>query len=105
MVPNFFHISGPVLLLAIVSALLVTGEDLTIPIYSYESHPLHTLPQFSAMRPSPVIMKKYTHFSTDGSKTTAKSVFAPQKAHYKNCLLYTSPSPRDGATSRMPSSA
>ena len=23
----------------------------------------------------------------------------------KNCLLYTSPSPRDGATSRMPSSA
>ena len=22
-----------------------------------------------------------------------------------NCLLYTSPSPRDGATSRMPSSA
>ena len=24
---------------------------------------------------------------------------------YDNCLLYTSPSPRDGATSRMPSSA
>ena len=24
---------------------------------------------------------------------------------YKYCLLYTSPSPRDGATSRMPSSA
>ena len=24
---------------------------------------------------------------------------------YKHCLLYTSPSPRDGATSRMPSSA
>lgn len=83
MVPNFFLISGPVLLLAIVSAFLVTGEELTIPLYSYESHPLHTLPQFSAMRPSPVVMKKYTHFSTDGSKTTAKSVFAPQKAHYE----------------------
>ena len=26
-------------------------------------------------------------------------------AKYWNCLLYTSPSPRDGATSRMPSSA
>ena len=26
-------------------------------------------------------------------------------AKYKTCLLYTSPSPRDGATSRMPSSA
>ena len=24
---------------------------------------------------------------------------------FKTCLLYTSPSPRDGATSRMPSSA
>ena len=26
-------------------------------------------------------------------------------ALYKNCLLYTSPSPRDGLLSRMPSSA
>ena len=25
--------------------------------------------------------------------------------YYYDCLLYTSPSPRDGATSRMPSSA
>ena len=25
--------------------------------------------------------------------------------HIRNCLLYTSPSPRDGFTSRMPSSA
>ena len=25
--------------------------------------------------------------------------------HFKNCLLYTSPSPRDGLLSRMPSSA
>eukprot|EP00831_Metopus_contortus_P047238 TRINITY_DN38078_c0_g1_i2.p2 TRINITY_DN38078_c0_g1~~TRINITY_DN38078_c0_g1_i2.p2 ORF type:complete len:190 (-),score=43.58 TRINITY_DN38078_c0_g1_i2:85-654(-) len=28
-----------------------------------------------------------------------------QEAKYKNCLLYTSPSPRDLSTSRMPSSA
>ena len=27
------------------------------------------------------------------------------KQHYKNCLLYTSPSPRDATLSRMPSSA
>ena len=26
-------------------------------------------------------------------------------AHFKDCLLYTSPSPRDLSTSRMPSSA
>ena len=29
----------------------------------------------------------------------------PNKQHYKSCLLYTSPSPRDLSTSRMPSSA
>ena len=28
-----------------------------------------------------------------------------EKGMSKGCLLYTSPSPRDGATSRMPSSA
>ena len=27
------------------------------------------------------------------------------QAEYKNCLLYTSPSPRDATLSRMPSSA
>eukprot|EP00831_Metopus_contortus_P061263 TRINITY_DN53105_c0_g1_i1.p4 TRINITY_DN53105_c0_g1~~TRINITY_DN53105_c0_g1_i1.p4 ORF type:complete len:109 (+),score=20.82 TRINITY_DN53105_c0_g1_i1:119-445(+) len=30
---------------------------------------------------------------------------AGRHAHAKNCLLYTSPSPRDLSTSRMPSSA
>ena len=29
----------------------------------------------------------------------------PNPGQYYGCLLYTSPSPRDGATSRMPSSA
>ena len=29
----------------------------------------------------------------------------PSSTHNKNCLLYTSPSPRDGLLSRMPSSA
>ena len=32
-------------------------------------------------------------------------VFNPDYALYNNCLLYTSPSPRDLSTSRMPSSA
>ena len=34
--------------------------------------------------------------------TNGWTVFAHQ---FSSCLLYTSPSPRDGATSRMPSSA
>ena len=32
-------------------------------------------------------------------------VILPNHYHCLVCLLYTSPSPRDGATSRMPSSA
>ena len=30
---------------------------------------------------------------------------APRSSHWSTCLLYTSPSPRDGLLSRMPSSA
>ena len=33
------------------------------------------------------------------------NVPGPKSTHYWNCLLYTSPSPRDGLLSRMPSSA
>ena len=32
-------------------------------------------------------------------------IIVDEATHYKNCLLYTSPSPRDGLLSRMPSSA
>ena len=41
------------------------------------------------------------------SKQVGFSVFknAAENAIYKICLLYTSPSPRDGLLSRMPSSA
>ena len=41
------------------------------------------------------------------SKQVGFSVFknAAENALYKICLLYTSPSPRDGLLSRMPSSA
>ena len=41
-------------------------------------------------------------FHKDGSVN--ESFILNNKA-YNGCLLYTSPSPRDGATSRMPSSA
>ena len=53
-----------------------------------------------------------THFHADfvsghltlAKKTGAKIIFGPN-ANTKFCLLYTSPSPRDQLTSRMPSSA
>ena len=34
-----------------------------------------------------------------------KMTFMEQRKRYRNCLLYTSPSPRDAESSRMPSSA
>eukprot|EP01016_Furgasonia_blochmanni_P046556 TRINITY_DN6728_c0_g1_i7.p2 TRINITY_DN6728_c0_g1~~TRINITY_DN6728_c0_g1_i7.p2 ORF type:complete len:134 (+),score=39.52 TRINITY_DN6728_c0_g1_i7:724-1125(+) len=37
--------------------------------------------------------------------TLNNSLGSPNSASYNNCLLYTSPSPRDGLLSRMPSSA
>ena len=39
---------------------------------------------------------------TDAEK---EGVFANTKGWVRDCLLYTSPSPRDGLLSRMPSSA
>ena len=42
--------------------------------------------------------------STDNSLQICKQI-KPQDFFIISCLLYTSPSPRDGATSRMPSSA
>ena len=38
-------------------------------------------------------------------KSNLIQVFRPQNAQTQDCLLYTSPSPRDGLLSRMPSSA
>ena len=47
---------------------------------------------------NPVIKNSYT-------KVGADKVWKEIITKYNSCLLYTSPSPRDGATSRMPSSA
>ena len=40
-----------------------------------------------------------------GNCMTPEQVSADILIHLRNCLLYTSPSPRDGLLSRMPSSA
>ena len=42
-------------------------------------------------------------FSVDLMRSAARHL--PTDPEFYPCLLYTSPSPRDGATSRMPSSA
>ena len=45
---------------------------------------------------------EYTEYHLKNTKNTQKKLFDEIKG---SCLLYTSPSPRDGLLSRMPSSA
>eukprot|EP00831_Metopus_contortus_P057823 TRINITY_DN50136_c0_g1_i2.p2 TRINITY_DN50136_c0_g1~~TRINITY_DN50136_c0_g1_i2.p2 ORF type:complete len:111 (+),score=30.81 TRINITY_DN50136_c0_g1_i2:64-396(+) len=44
-------------------------------------------------------------FVKEQSLSDLESKIKNEVNHYKDCLLYTSPSPRDLSTSRMPSSA
>ena len=69
-----------------------------------------TLIDFGSLAPSQVLIELFDRF---GIKITRKQAIGPmgieKRAHIKalltTCLLYTSPSPRDLSTSRMPSSA
>ena len=45
----------------------------------------------------------YAHYYSRSRKKIWKK--GEESGHFQNCLLYTSPSPRDGLLSRMPSSA
>ena len=71
------------------------------------------LNQPSESRLKQVLRARQIRFTDEEASTivkgsTAKQVFAPKpRADGKvvSCLLYTSPSPRDGLLSRMPSSA
>ena len=70
-------------------------------------------------RPAGLFVKEAAAFpckvtiEKDGKEADAKRIFAVmglavkcgQEITLKTCLLYTSPSPRDGLLSRMPSSA
>ena len=47
-------------------------------------------------------VRRSSFYVTDAISTEH---FISEPRFHNNCLLYTSPSPRDGATSRMPSSA
>ena len=63
-----------------------------------------TQPKDTTMNRTVVVEQEYNPDIMDASKVNVlPKVEEPTVS--KNCLLYTSPSPRDGATSRMPSSA
>ena len=65
-------------------------------------------PYFRVGNPYSPVSRQYQCFRVRPSTTTSKyrrHTYASQYLWYIYCLLYTSPSPRDLSTSRMPSSA
>ena len=63
------------------------------------------LPLIDPKYKSSIIPKLINSIMYDGKKTIAERIVYDAIDKIKSCLLYTSPSPRDGLLSRMPSSA
>ena len=55
--------------------------------------------------PEPIKKKCLCYAVIEPGGSTMSDVAKKIRAEFDNCLLYTSPSPRDGLLSRMPSSA
>ena len=47
----------------------------------------------------------FVYYSVNGHASVQSSELDRRRTRHSGCLLYTSPSPRDGLLSRMPSSA
>ena len=54
---------------------------------------------------SPIQPGEFKDVDAPGGNIRDSFMMLPHKEHHQTCLLYTSPSPRDGLLSRMPSSA
>ena len=52
-----------------------------------------------------IVISAGDHKSNNISDEYQQTFYVAETALYEGCLLYTSPSPRDGLLSRMPSSA
>ena len=59
----------------------------------------------SGARGSAAQMKQLAGMRGLIAKPSGEIIESPIISNFKDCLLYTSPSPRDGLLSRMPSSA
>ena len=66
----------------------------------------HRRPSTVAKKLTKALGRTYRHFLQDGLVITVNGEpVSPEDPLFLNCLLYTSPSPRDRTRSRMPSSA
>ena len=83
------------------------AEDCVIPVFEAGQKPTLVKTGLKVYMSDDEVFMLYNRSSNPGKKglVLANSVGVIDKDYYGNCLLYTSPSPRDGATSRMPSSA
>ena len=101
---------------------LNTCNRLEIYAVSNQAHPINEIHQFICSHPSlantSFPKSNFSKTQTDAIEHTFKlssglasqmigetEILGQMKQAYTNCLLYTSPSPRDGLLSRMPSSA
>ena len=64
---------------------------------SWRKYPVKHVPSYESEKELNQVLNKIKSFPP--------LVFAGETRHLKDCLLYTSPSPRDKHRSRMPSSA
>ena len=74
-----------------------------------ENATLQHVAKLSIIDDKPIMMDYWTSSlekeSLIGVKETQEKLLVKSEDEYTSCLLYTSPSPRDLSTSRMPSSA
>ena len=79
-------------------------------VLSRDELKLHRAAMREAMTPADQFASSQRHLSqlmeqNPKNADQYRAALARLEQQYRDCLLYTSPSPRDGATSRMPSSA
>ena len=83
----------------LVTAGLLSGDELQMVSLLVRATATHELPE-SADLPA-----GYEPADIQFFLDADMAILAADSAHYRRCLLYTSPSPRDVEESRMPSSA
>ena len=85
--------------LTVQSLLFIENRELLDPKYPYRN------PALEWDRLARSILQLGIHQLDPEQRVTGGSTLATQMEKFRHCLLYTSPSPRDGLLSRMPSSA
>ena len=70
-----------------------------------ESHLTHAIPDYDVEKLNELLIRLISGYATGSSCDQVIEDMSVEISKDRNCLLYTSPSPRDQRGSRMPSSA